>query len=150
MMLVLFLIALMFSAPLPELRCFKPGTPIEELGKSSAVFTGKVIGRNYFEDDASGIGVAGQRLVIRLKVERIWKGEVGEEVLMYTSEVREPNGLFSMVAEDFDFEDGKRYLVYAGGPKERLRTSACTRSREFEKAGDDLMELGEGHEPKRK
>jgi hypothetical protein len=150
MVLMLFLITLMSPDPLPSLRCMRPGTPIEELHKSSAVFTGKVSGRDYIEDDASENGVAGQRLVVRLKVERVWKGDIGGEVKMYTSEVRHPNGLTSMMSEDFHFQDGKRYLVYAGGQVERLSTSACTRSRELEKAGDDLRELGEGHEPKRK
>jgi hypothetical protein len=69
---------------------------------------------------------------------------------MYTSEVRQPNGQSSMMEEDFIFADGKEYLVYANGQEERLVTSACTRTRELEKAGEDLKELGEGYESERK
>jgi hypothetical protein len=69
---------------------------------------------------------------------------------MYTREARQPNGLTSMMSEDFYFKDGQQYLIYADGTTERLQTSACTRSREIEKAGEDLKELGEGHEPKAK
>jgi hypothetical protein len=55
-----------------------------------------------------------------------------------------------MMEEDFMFADGKEYLVYASGQEERLVTSACTRTRELEKAGEDLKELGEGYESERK
>ncbi|MDQ3685821.1 MAG: hypothetical protein M3430_09495 [Acidobacteriota bacterium] len=150
MLLVLMLTTLMLPTPLPGVECSVPGSPTEELRKSKAVFTGKVIGRKYVMDNPSGVGFPGQRLVIRLQVERVWKGEIGEEVLMYTSWMRQLNGSDSTSGEDFGFENSQRYLIYAGGTLERLSTSACTRSRELGKAGDDLKELGEGHEPTRK
>jgi len=150
MLSVLMLTALMLPSLLPGVECFALGSPTEELRGSKAVFAGKVIGRKYITDNLSGVGTPGQRLLIRLQVERVWKGEIGEEVLMYTSRMRQPNGLDSIMANDFSFKDGQRYLVYAGGTLERLSTSACTRSRELGKAGDDLKELGEGHEPIRK
>ncbi len=130
------------------LRCIVPGTPTQELSKSEAVFTGQVIGREYVKDTSLEQDSAGERLVIKLSVDKIWKGKIGKEVLMYTSEVRYPNGVTSMMAEDFHFEDEKKYLIYANGSMEKLRTSACTRSRKLEKAELDFIELGEGQEPK--
>jgi hypothetical protein len=41
---------------------------------------------------------------------------------------------------------GKSYLVYAYG-KEVFETGICTRTRDLDKASDDLKELGEGKEP---
>ncbi len=148
MILTMFFTALLTLSPATGMRCIIPGTPTVEFRKSKAVFTGKVVGREYIKDEnASSDLDAGERLVIKLAVERVWKGEIGDEVLMYTSEVRHSNGIFSMMAEDFRFEDGEQYLVYANGEMKRLKTSACMRTRKLEKAEDDLKELGEGHKP---
>jgi hypothetical protein len=130
-----------------ERRCMIPGSPAVELGRANAVFTGKVVGREYVKDVFSEPDVTGERLVIKIAVERVWKGEVGKEVLMYTSTVRHSNDLISMMAEDFNFTDDKRYLIYAVGAADRLQTSACSRSRMIEKAEADLRELGKGYEP---
>ena len=141
------LVFLMLTSPAAELDCFIPSPPAVELDRAKAVFVGKVIGREYVEDSSSEQGVSGERLIIKIAVERVWKGEIGKEVIMYTSEVRQSDDTTSMMAEDFDFVNEKRYLIYADGTVNRLHTSACTRSREFEKAADDLKELGEGHQP---
>lgn len=141
---------LLLTPSMAEARCFIPQKPTVELGKAKAVFTGKVIGREYVKEIFSEEGVTAERLVIKIAVERVWKGDVSKEVSMYTSQVRHPNGLTSMMAEDFNFADDKRYFIYAFGTFDRLQTSGCTRTREVEKAGDDLKELGEGFEPSEK
>lgn len=150
MALIISILLFFMAAPSAGMRCIIPGTPKEELGKATAVFAGKVTGHKYVKDDLSGQGVSGKRLAFELTVERVWKGKIEGEVLMYTSEVRQSNGETSGMSEDFNFEDGKRYLIYAVGTIGRLRTSACNRSRELEKAENDLKELGAGHEPERK
>lgn len=143
--LIFLALGLLSSAVLA--RCIIPGAPMQELRKADAVFSGHVIEGTYVED-INDEGISGKRLVFTLKVMRVWKGDLASTVEMRTSEFRYENGLISMMAEDFHFEKGKEYLIYAYGEPDRLRTSACTRSRLLEKAGDDLKELGTGYEPK--
>jgi TonB family protein len=126
-------------------ECIKPGPPTAELARATAVFSGKVVGRDYVvEKTASG---RVQRLIIKIRVERVWKGDISPDVTMYTSEVHLPNGVTDSIEEDFRFEDEKDYLIYAFGKSDHLMTSKCTRTRELSKAAEDLRELGNGHAP---
>ena len=134
----------------PGMRCVTPGTAAQELKKSSVVFAGKVIERRYIKEEGSSETDVGERMVIKLAVEQIWKGEIDDEVLLFTSEIRYPNGITSMMAEDFHFKDEERYLVYANGEPKRLSTSGCTRTKEFAEAENDLNELNEGRKLNRK
>ena len=148
MLTAILLFSFFFSPVEPGSRCVTPGPPLGELAESSAVFSGKVVGRKYADEFIEGEGYIGKRLVVEMKIDRVWKGEVGEKVSMFTSEVQLPNGLTSFMSEDFVFEDDQEYLVYAGGKPDRLSTSACTRSRRLARAEDDLKDLGESHKPK--
>ena len=102
--------------------CSWPGSPREELQRKDVVFSGEVTGIN--------------RERIEFKVEKLWKGRRA--------------GKLSIRYEQSDctylFVVGKKYLVYAYG-KEILEMDICTRTKELDKASDDLKELGEGKEP---
>ncbi|HEY6404221.1 MAG TPA: hypothetical protein VI479_22560 [Blastocatellia bacterium] len=104
--------------------CAWPGTPREELQRVDAVFSGEVS------------SVSKEQGKIEFKVEKIWKGPLAKRI--------------SVRYEQSDctylFVVGKKYLVYAYG-KEIFETSKCGRTKEFDKASDDLKELGEGKEP---
>ncbi len=89
-------------------------------------------------------------LVIKIKIEKVWKGDMGEEVYLYTSERKNPDGTSSVNAEDFWFHKGERYLVYAFIRDGHLQTNGCGRTRKFAEAEVDLRELGEGELPKRR
>ena len=54
-----------------------------------------------------------QRLVIKMAVGRVWKGDLSNEVTMFTSEIHLPDGNIRIFGEDFIFEDEKAYLIYA-------------------------------------
>jgi hypothetical protein len=133
-------------------RCFMHGSVAEELKKATAVFSGKVVAQEYRpaissdKDQPPGSEI----LIVKVVVERYWKGDVGEEVGLYTSVIKLPGGLLQSYAEDYRFEVGKAYLIYAFGPQDQLRTDVCKRTARIELAKEDLQELGEGSVPKRR
>jgi hypothetical protein len=144
--LITLVFVVITASPVANVRCVIPGTPAAELSRATAVFSGKVVGRDYISEETPS-GDTAHRLIIKIAVERVWKGDIFADETMYTSEVRLANGMTQTDAEDFYFQDDKQYLIYAFGKRDRLLTSGCTRSREFSKADDDLKELGYGHEP---
>jgi hypothetical protein len=128
-------------------ECPPPGQPKVELDLATAVFSGKVISRERVREETSP-GEFSERVVIRIAVDRVWKGDMDSDATIYTSEVLSPNGTKSFNAEDFPFKEKERYLVYAFGKPERLRTNQCSRTRKMAEADEDLKELGNGKPPK--
>lgn len=99
------------------------------LGEARAVFSGKVI---EVRDDPETSSV-----VVRLKVERVWKGSPPAEVRVVTGRGGGDCG--------YRFEVGESYLVYAhsagaGG----LGTNICQRTARLSEAAKDLQVLGRG------
>jgi hypothetical protein len=131
-------------------HCVAPGSVSYEKQHARAVFCGLVVAEEYRPVRLlePGQPAGSERLVIRFRVDRYWKGPMGREVLLYTSKVRRPDGSISFEAEDFDFRVGERYLVYAVGTKYRLSTNNCTRTAEIGAAREDLLELGIGRKPR--
>jgi hypothetical protein len=130
-------------------RCFMHGSVTEEFKIATAVFSGKVIAEEYRPVGTSaGQPQGSEVLIVRIVVDRYWKGDVGKEVEMYTSVTRLPGGMIQMYAEDYHFEVGKEYLVYAFGPQDQLRTDVCKRTVKIGQAKEDLRELGKGKVPK--
>ena len=126
-------------------RCFMPVSVSEELEKSDAVFAGKVLAEEYRPLKIST--APGEVLTVRFAVEKWWKGAKSEEVILYTSTIRHSEGLYSFMDEDFHFSAGERYLVYASGAPDNLRTDGCRRTKKLESAYEDLQKLGEGGAP---
>jgi hypothetical protein len=104
--------------------CAWHGSPREELQRKDAVFSGEVISRDF------------KTAKVEFKVEKVWKGLGAKRIAL------------KYIGSDctYPFVVGKKYLVYAFG-KEILETNTCTRTKELDKAADDLKELGEGKEP---
>jgi len=130
-------------------RCFAKQKVSDERRTASAVFLGEAVAREYKEvqpTDPEG-PVSGQVLTVRFRVERWWKGSGIDEVILYTTEIKRPGGLTERMAEDFEFQVGKRYIVYALGPENHLHTSECQRTAKVEQAGEDLKKLGAGRLP---
>ena len=148
MLLASLLFAFLPAASPVNFRCVVPGPPAIELTRSVAVFTGKVVGRKYIDDTIPEFNVSGRRLVVLMKVDRVWKGDINEDVVIYKQEVIQENGLTWNAGEDFHQLDNKQYLIYAYGTIDKLSVSGCSRSRDLGKADDDLKELGEGYKPK--
>ncbi|HKC88075.1 MAG TPA: hypothetical protein VKG02_18970, partial [Blastocatellia bacterium] len=126
-------------------RCSKPVSVLAELEKSDAVFAGKVIAEEYRPLKTST--AQDEVLTVRFAVEKWWKGARSEEVILYTSTIRNSERIISSEEEDFRFSVGERYLVYASGAPDDLRTNGCRRTKKLESADEDLQKLGEGGAP---
>lgn len=87
--------------------CVIPGTPVEEMEKSDAVFSGQVI-----EMESTPTGY-----VVSLEVFEFWKGDVPEEVTVQTGMGGGDCG--------FNFERGKNYMVYAHAAEEGYMVYSC-------------------------
>lgn len=135
-----------------RLDCSKPISVPEELNRATAVFSGEAVAEEYRKMDFSASGGVGEAevLVVKFRVKRWWKGAGVEKAVLYTSVTKVPGGGTSSLAEDFRFRKGVSYLVYAYGSADKLRTSACTRTRKLAEAEEDLRELGEGSAPEKK
>ena len=135
-----------------ELRCLRPASVTDAVSRATAVFSGEAVAKGYRRVDLSASGGVGEVevLAVKFKVRRWWKGGNSRDVVLYTSVTKTPGVGVSSLAEDFAFRKGESYLVYAYGPPEKLRTSACTRTSTLAQAEEDLRELGEGRAPKEK
>lgn len=145
-----FITALLFlsSRAILAVECPRFGTPSEELKRATSVFSGKVTETQRRKiTDSSDEDFGAERLYVKLKVDKWWKGSGNNEVILRTSTVYFPNGTSKEFGEDFFFNTYQNYLVYAFYYKGTLGTSGCTRTRELSKAGDDLKELGVGFLP---
>jgi hypothetical protein len=110
--------------------CVNIGTPQKELKKAQAVFIGEVI------QIYPGYGSKQYPALIKLKVERYWKGIKKTETIEILSDL----GLHSCRTVPIE---GK-YIVYAYKKGSSLITHGCTRTRPLDEAEDDLKALGEG------
>ncbi len=135
------------AEPASTARCFIPVSVSEELQKSDAVFAGKVIAEEY--RPLKTASDRGEVLTVRIAVEKWWKGGKSDEVILYTSTIRYPGGITSFLDHDFHFRVGERYLVYASGDSDSLRTNGCRRTKKLGSADDDLQQLGEGKAPEK-
>ncbi len=59
-------------------------------------------------------------VTVKLMVSRSWKGTVKREMIIRTAQNSAMCG--------FNFETGKKYIVYAVGTDDNLRTNLCTRT----------------------
>jgi hypothetical protein len=142
-----FAVLLSLTHSNPSLRCVEGGSVKGAAKEAVAVFLGKAVAQEYL---GRSVG-SGESIAYRFKVERVWKGEVAEEVLLVTQQVRLPNGLISFLDEDFIPREGERYLVFAyRGEGGRLTTLTCSRSHTLEKNDEDMSMLGVSHKPKKK
>ena len=143
----------LFSLPssASSLKCGPPRSAKEEFDDATAVFQGKVIG----EEERGLPNPLGplkhkKSHVFRFKVEQWWKGGNKEEVEVHVLLIDDRKGNYGFPPESFIFEKEKRYLVYAYSQydaKDMLVTSVCVRTKNIERAQEDLNFLGKGQKP---
>jgi|SRR5215510_13076066 len=114
--------------------CNSPGSPAEELRRSTAVFVGKVVHIEYpkltgFLFDSR------DPMIVTFQVLKVWKGPATR-----TTDVRT---LFFGTC-GCKFTEGEDYLVYANGPSHQLVTDRCTRTKPILEAIAEVAALGEG------
>lgn len=84
-----------------------------ELSNSLAVFVGEPI--------------AGNSLTVRMRVESVWKGDVGPEVVMSTGAEATPDGLIRSSSCDVRFAFGHVYLIFGDGKTlETMKAHHCS------------------------
>lgn len=145
-MILATVVAILALTANPVAKCFRPESPTKEMAKATAVFSGKVVAQEKVLEKLPSDELV-ERVIVKISVDRVWKGNVYTEVTMYTSQIFLANGLRTIDSEDFNFKDEENYLVYAFGEPDRLRTHGCTRTTKLSSAYGDLAELGEGREP---
>ena len=114
--------------------CAPPEGPSAELGRASAVFSGRVMEVR----GPKGAGRTHGMVEAVFEVGRAWKGAAGKQISVYTYS--------DSAACGYAFEAGRSYLVYAYVGGGRLTTGLCSRTKRLEDAGVDLSELGPGPE----
>lgn len=103
-------------------------TPVEiQIEKAhegaAAVFSGEVVEITKEPDTFS--------VKVKLKVKKSWKSKLSDEVIITTAI---NDGLCG-----YDFEVGEKYLIYAYGEKESLRTDICRRTALLSKTKDVVV-----------
>jgi hypothetical protein len=86
--------------------------------------------RNDLNDALSvfiGQPVANNSLTIRLRVQHVWKGELGPEVVMGTGAEATPDGLIRSSSCDVSFAFGQTYLIFGHGKAlETMKAHSCS------------------------
>lgn len=91
---------------------------LADFKNAAAVFTGEVV------------ELAENKVV--LKVEKLWKGDTADEITMVTQVKQKSDGRYVRTSCDYNFELGKKYLVFAYEREGDLTTFQCTRTTSFE------------------
>ena len=119
-------------------KCAQPGTPSEELEKSSAVFAGRVVSiRHSFDPDAASVSPE-DRTTVGFEVNAVWKGTVYEDMYITTPPTGGSCGL--------TFVEGEEYIVYAHDSAygdDSYTVGICSRTALHGQAQDDVDALGE-------
>lgn len=131
---LLFVIAFTLLCSVESLACLcpketPPGTeaPLPDINKVDAVVSGKV---------ADIRTVSSKWLSITIKVEQSWKGEISDEMTIFTRRT----------SCDYVFTKGESYLIYANAhPSGKgFVTNVCLGNKKLIDANRDLEALGIG------
>lgn len=117
--------------------CVKPPSVEDELERSQAVFSGKVL-------EVNEMNKGYMKKKVLLEVAETWKGLSESQVIITTGSGGGDCG--------YEFQVGEEYLVYAQhssmyGDQEELVSIICDRTTELSTASEDLAVLGEGKAP---
>jgi hypothetical protein len=108
-------------------KCEEPPSVEQELERSKAVFSGKVID---IKDEKNN-------RKILFEVEETWKGADESQIIL----------LDELSSCSLDFFEGASYLVYAHDFQGDLTTNICDRTKDLSSAQEDLLKLGKGSTP---
>ena len=100
---------------------------VKDFDGATAVFSGEVVELDTFK--------------VKFRVEKIWKGEAADEITMLTGAIDNGDGTATTSSCDYDFNKGEKYLVYAYGAADELKTRVCSRTRTLEDAEKAMEEL---------
>jgi hypothetical protein len=110
----------------------------DELSRKTAIFAGKV---TQVKPPRQQVMMSSADLVkVTFEVSRVWKGELGQEAIVYTAMSSSSCGIE-------DFEEGVEYIVSAYGEPTALETNICDLTKPLASAEAETMALGAGVAP---
>jgi hypothetical protein len=155
MFAVLWFTALLLMVPggqAEECSCAPQGPPCDAFWRADTVFSGTVIAiaaeqRPPAQKRGSAAGPPPPPLPpfgwlptkVTIATDHVWRGQAAGDVVVYTGEPDSGCG--------FEFEIGKKYLVYAMHRHAMLQTSQCSRTKLFTDARPDLDYFEELKQP---
>ena len=131
-------------------QCVGEITVPQALDKAKVVFSGTAVAEVIIKPQNSIYGLPAAEIelvMIKFKVNRWWKGEPSDEILLFTGSLRKADGITIHSTGDYRFKIGEPYLVYASEYAGQLVTNHCLRTKALATAEEDLTELGEGRIP---
>lgn len=130
---------LLFPVTSLACSCVPPGSVQEEMERSSAVFSGKVV-EIVNPNEKNEIQSSADLVAVKIEVTEWWKGGNESEVIVYTE--------MSSASCGFEFSLNEEYIVYAHEDDDgKIRVSLCSRTAQLQYAEEDLKELGEAEKP---
>lgn len=124
-------------------RCFYDENPSleyisEGYGKAIAVFSGEAVKTEIDK--------------VKFKINQVWKGEIGDELVMSTGGKKIRDDLFQLPSScDYNFQESRTYLVFAFGTDlEDMKATKCSLTNELKKASNTERLLNELVESKKK
>jgi Tissue inhibitor of metalloproteinase len=128
-----FLPCLLFVDEVQACSCAPSGPPCQAFWQADAVFIATVKSKSVVTTPAHGEMSSTQQLVsVRFLVDEVYRGLLGgSDVEVITGTGGADCG--------FNFEKGRRYLVYAQEHQNKLRTGICSRTRLLTDAKKDLL-----------
>jgi hypothetical protein len=109
--------------------CVDPPPALVALCRADAVFAGVVVGVRDPNGAPDADGSA-KPVHYTIRVEDVWKGDVGDTVVVRTARLASLCG--------YPFRGDDAYLIYARRDSVGLTTNLCTRTNLLERASDDL------------
>ncbi len=100
---------------------------VRDFTLASAVFSGEVVELDTFK--------------VKFKVDKLWKGEPAKEITMLTGTIKVDEGLYRSSSCDYRFQKDKKYLVYAYGAFDELKTHVCSRIKLIVYAEQEMEQL---------
>ena len=116
--------------------CVQPGSPIDELEQASTVFRGTVTSVREYQNLFSNIISSTDPTTVEFDAATVWKGDLPAAASFTTARLGGSCG--------FEFVEGQEYVVYS---RDGSTVNLCSRTREIERATEDLLALGRGRPP---
>lgn len=112
--------------------CAPSGPPCQSFWQADAVFTASVISKSVSTvGNDIDLKRKGQQVAVKFLVEDVFRGGLGgNDVEVITG--------FGGADCGYNFEKGKKYLVYASEQQNKLHASICSRTRLLTEAAEDL------------
>jgi hypothetical protein len=103
---------------------------VKDFNGAFAVFTGEVVALDTFE--------------VKFKLDKVWKGSLGDELVMRTGAIAGGDGTYSVSSCDYSFRRGEKYLVFTyGDTAAEMLAHACSRTKPASRAEQEMEALDE-------